>query len=137
MNYINNIPENILRHAIGFEPLFQFTASNANAFPPHNIEKLDEDHYEIVMAVAGYGQDDISVSVVRGHIEIEGERTKETIGQMIHQGIAFRSFKRVFKLGDGFEVAGCELKDGLLTIAVERIVREEDKPKKISIKSKN
>jgi molecular chaperone IbpA len=135
MNYISNIPEQFLRHAIGFEPLFNFPTQNTNPFPPHNIEKLDDDHYEIVLAVAGYSRDDIAVSVVRGHIEIEGERKKETNAQMIYQGIAFRSFKRVFKLHDEFEVTGCELKDGLLTISVERFVREEDKPKKIAIKS--
>ena len=104
------------------------------AYPPYDILKLDEDTYKLSLAVAGFSKDDIKVYVDNGTLIIKGEIVEVTDAEIVHKGIAGRKFTRTFALGEYMEVTGAELKDGMLTIHIDRIVPEEKKPKSIKIK---
>ena len=106
---------------------------NSQSYPPYDLLKLDEDTYRISVAVAGFGKNDIDVSVDNGTLVIKGEITEVTDVEIVHKGIAGRKFTRTFALGEYMEVTGAELKDGMLHINVDRIVPEEKKPKIITI----
>ena len=107
---------------------------NSQSYPPYDLLKLDEDTYRISIAVAGFGKNNIDVSVDNGTLVIKGEITDVTDAEIVHKGIAGRKFTRTFALGEYMEVTGAELKDGMLHIDVDRIVPEEKKPKMIKIK---
>ena len=106
---------------------------NSHSYPPYDLLKLDEDTYRISIAVAGFGKEDIDVSVDNGTLIIKGEITEVTDAEVVHKGIASRKFTRSFALGEYMEVTGADLKDGMLHINVDRIVPEEKKPRSITI----
>ena len=108
--------------------------TNSQSYPPYDLLKLDEDTYKLSLAVAGFSKDDIDVSVDNGSLVIKGELVEVTDAEVVHKGIAGRKFTRTFALGEYMEVTGAELKDGMLTINIDRIVPEEKKPKSIKIK---
>lgn len=106
-----------------------------SSFPPYNIIKVDEDTYKVELAVAGYSKDDIDVTVEKDQLTVSSkDREVADDETVIHQGIAERQWTQKFFLGEYMEVAGANMKDGLLTITVERHVPEELKPKAIKIK---
>ena len=107
---------------------------NSNSYPPYDLLKLDEDTYKLSLAVAGFSKEDIDVSIDNGSLVIKGELVEATDAEIVHKGIAGRKFTRTFSLGEYMEVTGAELKDGMLTIHIDRIVPEEKKPKTIKIK---
>ena len=104
------------------------------AYPPYDILKLDEDTYKLSLAVAGFSKTDINVSVDNGTLIIKGEIAEVTDVEVVHKGIAARKFTRTFALGEYMEVSSAELKDGMLTINIVRVVPEDKKPKIIKIK---
>jgi len=104
------------------------------AYPPYDILKLDEDTYKLSLAVAGFSKSDIDVSVDNGTLIVKGEITETVDAEVVHKGIAGRKFTRTFALGEYMEVSNAELKDGMLTINIVRIVPEDKKPKSIKIK---
>lgn len=104
------------------------------AYPPYDIFKLDEDTYKLSLAVAGFSQENIDVSVDNGTLIIKGEITEVYDAEIVHKGIAGRKFTRTFALGEYMEVTGAEMKDGMLNISIDRIVPEDKKPKQIKIK---
>ena len=108
--------------------------TNSQSYPPYDLLKLDEDTYQISLAIAGFSKEDIDVSVDNGTLIIKGEILDVTDAEVVHKGIAGRKFVRSFALGEYMEVASVELKDGLLHVHVVRIVPEEKKPKTIKIK---
>jgi molecular chaperone IbpA len=108
--------------------------TNNQSYPPYDLLKLDEDTYVLSLAVAGFSKEDIDVSVDNGSLVIKGEIVEVTNAEVVHKGIASRKFTRTFALGEYMEVVGAELKDGMLTIKIDRIVPEEKKPKPIKIK---
>jgi molecular chaperone IbpA len=108
--------------------------TNNQSYPPYDLLKLDEDTYRLSLAVAGFTKEDINVSIDNGNLVIKGEIVEVTDAQIVHKGIAARKFTRTFALGEYMEVTGAELKDGMLTISIDRIVPEEKKPKTIKIK---
>jgi molecular chaperone IbpA len=108
--------------------------TNSESYPPYDLLKLDEDTYQISLAVAGFAKEDISVSVDNDTLIIKGEIIEVTDAEVVHKGIAGRKFVRSFALGEYMEVTSAELKDGLLNVHVMRIVPEEKKPKTIKIK---
>jgi len=110
------------------------TAAVNQSYPPYNIFKVDEDTYRVDLALAGFDKKDIDVSVDNGTLIIKGEVTTEDTAETIHKGIATRKFTRTFALGEYMEVVGAELKNGMLSVNVERIVPEDKKPKSIKIK---
>jgi molecular chaperone IbpA len=104
------------------------------AYPPYDILKLDEDTYKLSLAVAGFSKTDIDVSVDNGTLIIKGEIAEVTDAEVVHKGIAARKFTRTFALGEYMEVSSAELKDGMLTVNIVRVVPEDKKPKVIKVK---
>lgn len=105
------------------------------SFPPYNLIKLDENNYRVELALAGYTKEDIEVTVEKDLLtvkSVEKEESEDTT--VIHQGIAKRLWTQKFVLGEWMVVKEASLKDGLLTIKVERELPEEAKPKTIKIK---
>lgn len=134
----------VFRSTIGFDRMARLVdaayqaseASTQPSYPPYNIEKLNEDSYRITMAVAGFGDNDIDVTVKENSLTVSGKVEKdETAGAQayLHRGIAARAFERKFDLADHIVVTGAEMENGLLHIDLVREVPEEKKPRKISI----
>lgn len=109
-------------------------AATRQTYPPYDVLKLDEDTFQVSIAVAGFTKDDIDVSVENGTLIVKGEITEVTDGEYLHKGIAARKFTRTFALGEYMEVTGASIEDGMLHVNVDRIIPEEKKPKKIKIK---
>jgi molecular chaperone IbpA len=129
------------RSTVGFDRLLDLldqaenSATGAQAYPPYNIERSDENRYRISLAVAGFAEKDLGVEVRDGVLSVTGKRESKDNGQnaYLHQGIAGRTFERRFQLAEHVEVKAARLENGLLHIELERIVPEEKKPRKIAI----
>ena len=126
---------------IGFDDVFNTfeTLSTSNNFsstyPPYDIVKIDDYKYNVELAVAGFSKNDIQVDYADNTLTIESKKEKETEDEnFIHKGISKRYFKKSFTIADDVIVNGAELKDGLLTIELEKILPEGKKPKTIEIK---
>jgi molecular chaperone IbpA len=104
------------------------------SYPPYDLVKIDEDTFQLSLAVAGFSKNEITVSVDNGSLVVKGEKTEETSKEVLHKGIATRKFTRTFALGEYMEVHGATLADGILKVDLERIIPEEKKPKTIKIK---
>ena len=103
-------------------------------FPPHNIIKHNETSYSVELAVAGFNQSDIDVTVKDGLLIIKGDKSRDDTNiQYLHKGISNRSFTKTIRLADTIEVKGADLESGVLKIALENIIPESKKPKKIEI----
>ena len=137
----------VFRSTIGFDRMarlvdaaFQASeGSNTQSYPPYNIEKLSEDSYQITMAVAGFSEQDIDITVKENSLLISGQTAKtsdDAEKTYLHRGIASRSFERRFDLADHIIVTGADLENGLLNISLVREIPEEKKPRKINIGSK-
>jgi molecular chaperone IbpA len=104
-------------------------------FPPYNLTKVDDDHYVIEVALAGYTKEDIEVTLEKDVLTVKSiEKDTKTDSEVLHQGIAKRLWTQQFVLGEWMLVKDAALKDGLLTIKVEREIPEELKAKTIKIK---
>ncbi len=129
----------LLRSSIGFENLnrlVDFAArGDGDSFPPYNIEKLGQDSYRIAMAVAGFSQDELDLTVQENVLIVVGraEASEESGREFIHRGIAKRAFERRFQLADTLKVVGASYEAGLLNIDLKREVPEHKKPRKIEI----
>jgi HSP20 family molecular chaperone IbpA len=128
------------RHAIGFDRIFDelnrtFAASRSDGtYPPYNISKLDDTHYVVEVAVAGFRENELSVELKEGVLTVTGEQVKpENEPQYLHKGISARNFTRTFTLAENMEVRGATVTNGILAIALEHIIPEEKQPKKIAI----
>jgi molecular chaperone IbpA len=128
------------RHAIGFDNLFeQLNRTFANSksdgnYPPHNVVKLDDTHYVIEVAVAGFNEDEIDVELKENVLTVKGEQIKKEVEvEYLHKGISARNFVRTFPLAEHIEVRGATVKNGILAIALEQVVPEEQKAKKVQI----
>ena len=128
----------IHKFAVGFDSVFdellRTTAQTTN-YPPYNIVKHSEDQFAIELAVAGFKDGDIDVQVERNQLTVTGEQAVDLDKpvEYLHRGISARSFTRTWTLADYVEVTGAKSENGILTINLERIVPEEQKPKKIEI----
>jgi molecular chaperone IbpA len=130
----------IHRQAIGFDSIFEElnrTFANTKTegnYPPHNIVKLDDTHYVIEVAVAGFAEDEIDVELKENVLTVKGEQNKDQEEiEYLHKGISARNFVRTFPLAEHIEVRGATVKNGILAVALEQVIPEEDKPKKIQI----
>jgi len=104
------------------------------SFPPHNIIKLDETHYIVELAVAGFSKDEIEITSEDGTLTIKGEKKdKDVEVTYLHRGIGTRSFTKQLTIADTVEVRGAEFKDGILRVGLENIIPEHKKPRKIEI----
>ncbi len=127
----------LFRSSIGFDQLpglLSHALERPEAgYPPYNIEKAGEDQYRIVMAVAGFDQDDVEIVQEHNRLTVYG-RLKETAGKAyLHRGIATRSFERNFDLADYVEVTDATMGEGLLVISLKRELPEALKPRTIPI----
>ena len=106
-------------------------------FPPYNIVKTGDFTYDVELALAGFSKDDIEVELTDGNLAVRSKENadKDDNDSFVHKGIAKRSFMRQFTLSDDIVVKGADLKDGLLVIALERVLPEEKKPRLIQIGS--
>lgn len=129
----------LFRSTIGFDRLFNDLFDSVGkveggGYPPYNIELADENNYQITLAVAGFGEDDLEVEVTEQTLTIKGNRADENQQrEFLHQGIAGRSFERRFQLAEHVRVIGAKLENGLLDIQLERELPEAAKPRKIAI----
>lgn len=128
------------RHAVGFDRLFEemnrtfANSRGSDNYPPYNIAQLDDTHYIIEVAVAGFAEKEIDVELKDQHLVVKGTKEKkESEIKYAHKGISNRNFERDFTLADNVQVKGATVQNGILAIALEVIVPEEQKPKKIEI----
>lgn len=130
------------RTAIGFDRLAKMLNENQRSeneisYPPYNIELVDENAYKIVMAVAGFQQDELEIEAEHQALRVTGRKAKnDQQTTFLHRGIATRDFEHKFQLADHVKVTGANLENGLLTIALLREVPEAYKPRKIEIGTK-
>lgn len=130
----------LFRSSIGFDRLVNAleAASRIEQFdnwPPYDITKMGEDDYRITMAVAGFDEDELTVTQERNMLLITGKKTGDDDGEYLHRGIAGRSFQRRFELADHVRVESATLANGLLTIDLKREIPEDMKPRRIEISS--
>lgn len=104
-----------------------------STYPPCNIEKCGDDEYRIVLAVAGFSQDDIELVSEQNTLVVRGHIKQKKGHEYVHRGIATRDFERVFDLADYIEVTGAVMGDGLLVIDLRRELPEAMKPRRIEI----
>ena len=128
----------LYRSTVGFDRLFSMLDGfeAAPGYPPYNIERTGENDYRISVAVAGFGENELSIEAKENTLTIKGEKqTKQEnkSGEVLYQGIAARAFERVFQLADHVQVKGAKLENGLLHVDLERIIPEEQKPRRIPI----
>jgi molecular chaperone IbpA len=109
---------------------------NIPNYPPYNIRKVDDTHYTIEIAVAGFGESEIDIEIDGGKLVVKGNvATNDQEENFLFKGIAARAFTRTFALDDKIEVKNAELFNGMLKIALERLLPETQKPKKVPVKS--
>ena len=128
----------LYRSTVGFDRLFSMLDAfdSAPGYPPYNIERTGENAYRISVAVAGFGENDLSIEAKENTLTIKGEKqTKEEDknGDVLYQGIAGRAFERVFQLADYVSVKGAALEHGLLHVDLVRELPEAKKPRRIAI----
>ena len=106
------------------ERLVERTAKSGNdGYPPYNIEQIGDTRYRITLALAGFDEADLSITVEDRQLVIKGRQTDDIEGRIfLHRGIAARQFQRSFVLADGVEVAGAEMENGLLHVDLKRDV---------------
>jgi len=133
--------------SIGFDDMFdQFESMLGNGnltmqsnYPPYNIRKTGKDNYSIEVALAGFSKKDVEVEFEDNLLTVRTKQTsksdeKDEDGEIIHKGISQRQFARSFTIADDVKVNGAELKDGLLTVACERILPDHKKKRLIEIR---
>lgn len=128
----------LFRSTIGFDRMLRAleTASRVTAldnWPPYDIVKTAEDDYRISMAVAGFNEDELTITQEQNMLLVSGQKSEDEDGQYLHRGIAGRPFQRRFELADHVKVTGAGLVNGLLTIELKRELPERMKPRRIAI----
>lgn len=134
----------LFRSTVGFDRLAAMLDAasrldeQSGSYPPYNIEKLAEDQYRITMAVAGFGEADLSILAQANSLTVTGKLQRdERDARFLHRGIAGRAFERKFELADHIRVTGATLENGLLHIELVREVPEAMKPRAIAISRSN
>lgn len=128
------------RVAIGFEPTIRRLtdvknsfAATASTYPPYDLEKVDDNHYRISLAVAGFTEADLDLELHDNQLKITGEKRMDETHDYIYRGIASRAFTKVFHIADHVKVSAVSLENGLLTVDLVREIPEALKPRKIPI----
>ena len=134
----------LFRHSVGFDRMQRLLNSaarieqSADSYPPYNIEHLGEDGYRISLAVAGFGEKDLDVTVTENTLVVSGKLNEDAEDTTyLHRGIAGRAFERRFELADHIRVLGGSLVNGMLNIDLQREIPDEMKPRKIAIETKD
>ena len=138
-NFVSAFPQ-VESRLIGFDRVFDavnrlhsIEGGQSNSFPPYNIKKLDDENYEITLALAGFKKSELSVVVEDGNLVVKGEQDKSE-DEFLHKGIAERNFTRTWALADEVKVTGSKLVVGVLTISLVHEIPEEKNPIDIKIK---
>jgi molecular chaperone IbpA len=141
LNYLANTP-------MGYEKIFDdldrvvkssLQKANLDAYPPHNLVKLNETDYIIEVAVAGFSQDEVTITFENGNVTITGDR-KEKHSEEVeynYRGIATRNFTKTIVLADTFEVRGATFENGILTIGLENRIQDVARAQKVPISKKS
>lgn len=121
-----------------FNEIERHLSGTQSKYPPHDVIRIDDTHYQVVLAIAGFSKKDISVTVEDSTLTITGAKIKtiadgETQPVYIYNGISHKSFKKTFSLQRNIRVTGAKVEDGLLTIDLEEIVPDSKKPVSINI----
>lgn len=115
-------------YLLGFdqlERLVERTAKSENGYPPYNIESTGDNAFRITLAVAGFGDDDLSITLEDRQLVVRGRQAEDGAERVfLHRGIAARQFQRSFVLADGVDVTGARLENGLLHVDLRRAVPE-------------
>ena len=135
-------PTPLWRSTVGFDLLFDLLAQSAHGpaddhYPPYNIERSDEDHYRISLALAGFNRDEVTITAEQNVLTVEGSKAEKSETDYLYQGISARPFRRVFNLADYMQVKSASFEDGLLKIDLFREVPEAMKPRRIAISTTN
>ena len=127
----------LFRSTIGFDQLpalFSHALERPEpGYPPYNIEKIGEDQYRIVMAVAGFAKEDVDLVQEQNRLTVRGKLKDSNGKTYLHRGIATRAFERTFDLADYVEVTDATMGEGLLVISLKRELPEALKPRSIPI----
>ncbi len=126
----------LTRESIGYDLLNRLIPADIQKYPPHNIIMYSEDKYKLTLAVAGFAKSELEVEVSEGYLHIRGTKTEAEGSEdvtVLHRGISSRDFERSWKLGEYVEIAGVALKDGLLSVDLERKLPEAKKARKVDI----
>ena len=127
----------LYRSTVGFDRLFSMLDGfeSAPGYPPYNIERTGENDYRITIAVAGFGEGDLSIEAKDNTLTVKGAKQAkdEQTGEVLYQGIAARAFERVFQLADYVVVKAAKLENGLLHVDLVREIPEAKKPRQIPI----
>ena len=141
IDYSNHDLDRLFRHSINvfdrLDEIFapqRFSTQANTSFPPHNIRQKGS-YYVIEMAVAGFSKSEIEITREKDHLVIEGKKEETTDKDefITYRGIASRSFRKTFALGENMKVLAADVKDGMLYVAFEKEIPEKDKPIKIAI----
>lgn len=132
----------LARTTIGFDRLMDMVDSAlrvdnmSDSYPPYNIEQIGENYYRITIAVAGFSEDDLDITVQDNTLKISGRSRMETEGvTYLYRGIAGRAFKKHFQLADFIKIGEARLENGLLSVELIREIPESMKPRAIKINS--
>jgi molecular chaperone IbpA len=131
-------PTPFWRSTVGFDRLFDMLDQTAqyqanDTYPPYNIERADDDHYRITLALAGFSTDEVTITAEQNVLTVEGSKAQKPETEYLYQGISARPFRRQFNLADYVQVKGASFDDGLLKIDLVREVPEAMKPRRIAI----
>lgn len=124
---------------VGFDRLFrdldtlQTTLADQTNYPPHNLKQIDEDLFELELAVAGFRLKDLSITKERHRLTISANKPEESNETYLHRGIGLRSFTKTFALSETIEVESASLDYGMLRVQLRNVIPEEDRPKTIAI----
>lgn len=120
------------------ESLLTATTQSTEKFPPHNIIKLDDYKYVVELAVAGFQEDEIDITVEDDVLIVKGEKKEnEKEVTYLHKGIGTRSFTKTLTLAETVEVKGAQFKNGILSIGLENVIPDSKKPRKVEISKKD
>lgn len=132
------------RFFIGFEDqvarmmkMHEDITKNVPNYPPYNVRKLDDNKYQIELAVAGFGKQDIEVEFADNKLIVKGNTSSDSqdIADYLYKGVGMRAFTRTFAVDDHIEVQSAELVNGMLKVVLEKLIPEHKKSKKIKVKS--
>jgi len=130
----------LYRSSVGFDRVFNLLEDALRSpavdnWPPYDIEKLGDDKYRISIAVAGFAEENLTISAQPNLLIVSGEKAEAPSGEFLHRSIAGRAFTRRFELADHVKVTSATLEHGLLMIDLARELPAEMKPRKISIQT--
>src|SRR6056300_883534 len=132
----SNIPRS---WTVGFDHFFDRIESSQNnqTYPPHNVIRHSDNDFEIEIAVAGFKEEDLEVTLEKSQLKIEGNDSASKDVEYLHKGIGTRKFEKSFDLAEHVQIKGVTLANGILSITLEREIPEELQPKVFTINSKS